>query len=143
MKWGTEKWFEIYVNDRLWAGFKMLNWAEKMADLLQQENGHIDIKIVASKQLIKHLPVQFNRQKPLEKKEKPEFSFVQNSEISLFDNEASPEKKQKFYAVRVGFKKGVYTTWNQCRKQTEGFPNARFKAFESREEAKRWVKGEG
>lgn len=35
-KTGRYKWFEIFVNDKLWAGFKMLDWAEKVAALLKK-----------------------------------------------------------------------------------------------------------
>lgn len=42
-------------------------------------------------------------------------------------------KKQKYYVVWVGLKPGIYTNWNECRKQTEGFPDAKFKSFEDRE----------
>jgi len=44
-------------------------------------------------------------------------------------------KKQKFYVVWVGYKPGVYSSWDDCRKQVEGFQGAKFKAFSSKQEA--------
>lgn len=43
--------------------------------------------------------------------------------------------KQKFYVVWQGAKPGVYTSWEACKAQVSGFENARYKSFESREEA--------
>ena len=47
-------------------------------------------------------------------------------------------KKPKFYVVWSGRVPGVYTSWDECREQVEGFPGARYKAFASRAEA--WLK---
>ncbi|NKB81673.1 MAG: hypothetical protein GKS05_07280 [Nitrospirales bacterium] len=47
----------------------------------------------------------------------------------------------KFYGVRVGRQPGVYTTWQACQKQVSGFPNARFRSFQTRQEAELFVKG--
>ena len=44
-------------------------------------------------------------------------------------------KKPKFYVVWSGRVPGVYTSWDECRAQTDGFPGARYKAFASRDEA--------
>ena len=44
-------------------------------------------------------------------------------------------KKPKFYVVWSGRIPGVYTSWDECREQVEGFPGARYKAFASRDEA--------
>jgi ribonuclease HI len=43
--------------------------------------------------------------------------------------------KNKFYAVRIGRKPGIYLTWDECRRQTTGYPSAAFKGFETKEEA--------
>lgn len=37
--------------------------------------------------------------------------------------------KQKYYAVRVGRKAGIYKTWAECQAQTSGFKGAIFKSF--------------
>lgn len=35
----------------------------------------------------------------------------------------------KFYAVKKGRKPGVYRTWEEAKKQVDGFPNAEYKSF--------------
>lgn len=47
--------------------------------------------------------------------------------------------KHKYYAVRVGLKKGVYVKWEHCLKQIEGIPNADWKGFEIEDNAKEYV----
>ncbi len=47
----------------------------------------------------------------------------------------------KFYAVRNGRKTGIFTSWDECREQTDGFPSAEFKSFVSRDEAERYIEG--
>ena len=43
--------------------------------------------------------------------------------------------KSKFYTVWKGKQPGVYATWAACEEQIKGFEGARYKSFESREEA--------
>jgi ribonuclease HI len=43
--------------------------------------------------------------------------------------------KQKYYTVWVGQKPGVYSTWEEARKQVQGFPQAKYKAFPTQAEA--------
>lgn len=38
----------------------------------------------------------------------------------------------KHYVVWVGRKPGVYASWTECQKQTDGFDQAKFKAFPNR-----------
>ena len=45
--------------------------------------------------------------------------------------------KQKYYVVWRGLKPGIYTSWEECKKQVTGFENARYKSFLSEEEAKK------
>lgn len=58
---------------------------------------------------------------------------------------------KKYYAVAVGHKPGVYTTWYhqyeysyiirlQCKLQVDGYPGARFKGFATKTEAEEFVK---
>jgi ribonuclease HI len=49
--------------------------------------------------------------------------------------------KQKFYVVWEGHTPGIYTTWEAAKRQVEGYPNAKYKSFESREEAEKAFKG--
>jgi len=46
-------------------------------------------------------------------------------------------KKQKFYVVWKGRKRGIFTSWSECEAQVKGFVDAEYKAFESRAEAER------
>ncbi len=46
-------------------------------------------------------------------------------------------KKQKYYVVWQGVKPGVYDTWAKCQSQIKGFPEAKYKSFESKEEAEK------
>ncbi len=43
--------------------------------------------------------------------------------------------EQKFYVVWEGHKPGIYTDWDTCKKQVDGFAQAKYKSFESRAEA--------
>lgn len=44
-----------------------------------------------------------------------------------------------YYAVNIGRKKGVYTSWEECRNQVHGYPYAKYKGFYSLKEAERFV----
>ena len=43
--------------------------------------------------------------------------------------------KKKFYAVKKGYQTGIFSTWTECQKQTQGFKGALFKSFPTEEEA--------
>lgn len=43
--------------------------------------------------------------------------------------------KQKYYVVWAGKQAGIYTNWNDCQQQVNGFTDAKYKAFASHEEA--------
>ena len=43
--------------------------------------------------------------------------------------------KQKYYVVWSGRKTGVFSTWKDCELQVSGFDKARYKSFESKDEA--------
>lgn len=47
--------------------------------------------------------------------------------------------KKKYYAVIEGRIPGVYKTWEECEKQTKGFPNATFKSFTSVQSAHQYL----
>ncbi|KAJ6782767.1 hypothetical protein PWT90_06015 [Aphanocladium album] len=73
------------------------------------------------------------------------------SSSSAASPSASKKKKtdnvQKFYAVQVGFRPGVYTTYAECAQQTAGFKGALFKfslavrSFISRSDAEAFAAG--
>ena len=50
-------------------------------------------------------------------------------------------KKSKLYVVWEGAKPGIYTTWDDAKAQIQGFPNAKYKSFETRAEAETAFKG--
>ena len=46
--------------------------------------------------------------------------------------------KTKFYAVRRGFRPGIYYSWETCEPQVKFFSGAQFKSFRSYDEAIRF-----
>lgn len=48
-------------------------------------------------------------------------------------------KKQKFYAVKIGKKTGIYKNWQDCKEQVTGFSGAIYKSFENFEDAKNYL----
>lgn len=44
-------------------------------------------------------------------------------------------KKQKYYVVWQGAEPGIYSSWAACQAQIKGYPNAKYKAFNSKAEA--------
>jgi ribonuclease HI len=51
-----------------------------------------------------------------------------------------PKVKSKFYAVRVGRKPGIYTTWAETQEHINKYPNADFKSFANMLDAQEYVK---
>ena len=45
--------------------------------------------------------------------------------------------KQKFYVVWEGVTPGIYTSWTDCQLQIKGYKAAKYKSFDTREEAER------
>ena len=46
---------------------------------------------------------------------------------------------QKFYAVAVGNKRGIYLSWEKCREQVLNYKGALFKKYNTREEAVKFL----
>ncbi|HBJ77332.1 MAG TPA: ribonuclease H [Porphyromonadaceae bacterium] len=44
-------------------------------------------------------------------------------------------KQYKFYVVWEGNEKGIFSSWEECKKSIEGFNGAKYKSFPSKEEA--------
>jgi viroplasmin and RNaseH domain-containing protein len=42
---------------------------------------------------------------------------------------------EKYYAVKEGIKPGIYLTWKECSENVNGYSMAKYKKFESKEEA--------
>lgn len=51
--------------------------------------------------------------------------------------------KGGYYAVQKGRNQGVFMTWAECEAATKGFAGAVFKKFPSKDQAERFVKGNG
>lgn len=49
--------------------------------------------------------------------------------------------KKKFYAVRSGRQTGIFTSWDDCKRQTDGYSKAEYKSFKSQEEAQQFISG--
>jgi ribonuclease HI len=49
--------------------------------------------------------------------------------------------RSAYYAVRCGHKPGIYRSWEECRRQVEGYSNAEYKRFASMDEAGHYLTG--
>lgn len=45
----------------------------------------------------------------------------------------------KYYAVRRGRTTGIFTAWDECKKNVTGYSGAEYKSFTSREDAQRFI----
>lgn len=50
-------------------------------------------------------------------------------------------KKKKYYVVWQGATPGIYDSWDKCQLQIKGYPQAKYKSFESLEKAEKAFKG--
>lgn len=50
--------------------------------------------------------------------------------------------KNKFYAVKKGYKTGIFTSWSECQEAVSGYTNPIFKGFLTEEEAKAFLNGD-
>lgn len=48
---------------------------------------------------------------------------------------------KKYYGVKVGKLPGIYTTWDECKKQVTGYPGALYKGFPTENEAREYIAG--
>lgn len=53
----------------------------------------------------------------------------------------SKQTAGKYYAVKRGYQVGVFTNWDDCKRQVNGYSGAVFKSFKTREEAIQFVGG--
>lgn len=51
-------------------------------------------------------------------------------------------QKKKYYAVRQGRTIGIFDTWDECKKQVDGYSGAEYKSFQTEEEAKCYILNE-
>lgn len=52
------------------------------------------------------------------------------------------KQPRKFYVVWTGRAPGIYDSWEDCREQVDGFPDARYKAFNNQDEATEAFRGD-
>ncbi len=52
------------------------------------------------------------------------------------------QAKKKYYVVWAGWDTGVFDSWEECQQQTNGFPGARFKSFNTQEAAVNAYRGD-
>ncbi len=45
------------------------------------------------------------------------------------------KKKTKYYVVWEGMNTGIFTSWDECLRNVKGYPKAKYKSYERREEA--------
>lgn len=50
--------------------------------------------------------------------------------------------KRYFYAVKEGHNPGIYDTWEECKKNVEGYNKPIYKKFETKEDAQLFIEGE-
>ncbi len=50
------------------------------------------------------------------------------------------QRKEKFYAVRVGRRVGVFRTWEECQRSVSGYSSAEFKSFPTMQEAEAYLR---
>lgn len=49
--------------------------------------------------------------------------------------------KNKYYAVKNGRVPGIYSTWDECKKQVDGYSGAEYKSFLIKADAEAYIKG--
>lgn len=45
----------------------------------------------------------------------------------------------KFYAVKTGRQTGIFNSWEECKKQVDGYPSASYKSFKTAAEAAAYI----
>lgn len=55
--------------------------------------------------------------------------------VRPISTEMNAKTKNKAYVVFAGRTPGIYDNWNECRENTEGFPNADFRGYQTYDEA--------
>ena len=50
---------------------------------------------------------------------------------------------KKYYAVKVGRETGIFTTWDACKAQVQGYSGAVYKSFATLAEAQEYLTGTG
>lgn len=53
------------------------------------------------------------------------------------------DRPQNYYVVKAGRHPGIYETWEDCKRQVDGFEGAVFRKFPEREMAEKWIASTG
>ena len=61
------------------------------------------------------------------------------SEEAKRKNKPKKSEAKRYYAVAVGKKTGVFTTWDECDRSVNKYPGCLFKGFKRRSDAKAWL----
>lgn len=51
------------------------------------------------------------------------------------------KRKKNYYAVKIGKTPGVYSSWEECKSQIDGFSGAVYKGFSTKKEAEEYLSG--
>lgn len=75
---------------------------------------------------------------------KAAFLKKQKEHVEIMKYKLQHQKKGKVnsnrvYAVRVGRNIGVYHTWEECKKQVDGYPGAKYRAFANEADANKYM----
>ena len=73
---------------------------------------------------------------------KPLRYYISPFEVKQDNNKGEITMANKIYAVKQGYKPGIYNTWAECEAQVKGYKGAEYKSFNNEEEAKLYVYGE-
>jgi ribonuclease HI len=57
--------------------------------------------------------------------------------VSQIPTFVTMSSRSKFYTVWEGRRPGVYSNWEECKRQIEGYPNAKYKSFPSKSDAEK------
>ena len=44
---------------------------------------------------------------------------------------------KKYYVIWEGYEVGVFSSWEECKKYTSGYPTAKYKSFPTKEQAEK------
>lgn len=47
--------------------------------------------------------------------------------------------KKNFYAIKAGHQTGIFSSWDECKRLVEGYPNAKYKGFSTLKEAQNYM----
>ena len=73
-------------------------------------------------------------------KTKAELEKAQQELAKLKGKYEQPKKVEKYYAVKIGRKPGIYTSWKECKKYVHKYDGAQFRAFKTLAEAENFMK---